>query len=364
MLRHMVFNLSEKNMKKEFAAPVFVFITALMLVLSVVAPSGTVPDKCGNSLLLQASQFKKGETVAPLGDGAAQNEQNEQFYKIYTAGYILGALEKISSEGAAWKLTALFCVIFSAYFVYLTLSLFSPKKKAFFLLCVFFSFPSLVRAYFCASGYLGTMLFMSLFLFVMFIKTDYFLKWYLASLISSFMFVDLPFLCIAFYAVPVAAYLDARKYQSSAKAFTLASGVLLFGIAMHIFCFFMYKDKLGAFENFAPQNVLTALKSETTLFFVISLIGVFKCPKYTKRYIIPSLCAYPIFLFTSVFSQNVPALELCFLPLVFAGFSASLIHQKFYRKYFRIALMLLVIAVAVVSVQNISAAVTLSKMLP
>ncbi|MBC8596343.1 hypothetical protein [Qingrenia yutianensis] len=347
-------------MKREFTAHIFVLITALILVLSVALPSGILPDKCGNSLLLQAARFERGEITAPPAD---TSEKNEQFYKIYTAGYMLGAVEKLFSDGTAWKITALLCVLFSAHLIFLTLSSFSPKKKAFFVLCVFFAFPSLALAYFSASGYIGTMLFMSLFMFVMFIKTDYFLKWYLASLISAFMFVDLPFLCIVFYAVPIAAYLDARKYQSSAKAFALASGVLVFGIAMHIFCSFMYKDALGAFDNFAPQNILNALKSETTFFFALSFIGIFKCPKYVKRYIVPSLCAYPVFLLASAFSQNIPALELCFLPLIFTGFSASIIHQKFYRKYSRITLFIFVIAVVVMSVQNISAVIALAKTL-
>ena len=182
-------------MKREFTAPVFAFITALILVLSVALPSGILPDKCGNSLLLQASRFEKGEITAPVSDTA---EKNGQFYKIYTAGYMLGAVEKVFTDGTAWKFTALLCVLFSAYLIFLTLSSFSPKKKALFVLGAFLTFPSLAKAYFSASGYIGTMLFMSLFLFVMFIKTDYFLKWYLASLISAFMFVDLPFLCIAF----------------------------------------------------------------------------------------------------------------------------------------------------------------------
>lgn len=347
-------------MKREFTAPVFAFITALILVLSVALPSGILPDKSGNSLLLQASRFEKGEITAPVSDTV---EKNGQFYKIYTAGYMLGSVEKVFTDGTAWKFTALLCVLFSAYLIFLTLSSFSPKKKALFVLGAFFTFPSLVKAYFSASGYVGTMLFMSLFLFVMFIKTDYFLKWYLASLISAFMFVDLPFLCIAFYAVPIVAYLDVRKYQSSAKAFTLASGVLAFGIAMHVFCFFMYKDALGAFDNFAPQNILNALKSETTFLFALSFIGIFKCPKYVKRYIVPSLCAYPVFLLASLFSQNIPALELCFLPLIFTGFSASIIHQKFYRKYSRITLFIFVIASVVMSVQNISAVIALAKTL-
>ena len=343
-------------MKKEFAVPLFSLLTVLILVLSIALPSAVSPDKCGNSLLLQASRFEKGE-IAPETDGA-ETAEKARFYKIYTAGYALGALEKLAKEGTAWKITAIFCVLFSAYLVFLTLSSFSPKKKALLLMSVFFACQNLIKAYFSVSGYLGTMLFMSLFLLVIFIKTDYFLKWYLASLISAFMFVDLPFLCVMFYIVPIIAYLDARKYQSSAKAFALSSGVLIFGIALHVFCFFMYKDKLGAFENFAPSNLLAAFESKTTFFAVVSILGIFRCPKYVKRYIVPSVCAYPVFLFSAMFSQNISALELCFLPLVFTGFSASVIHQKLYRKYSRIVLILLVLAVIVMSVQNISAALT------
>ena len=114
-------------MKREFTAPVFAFITALILVLSVALPSGILPDKSGNSLLLQASRFEKGEITAPVSDTV---EKNGQFYKIYTAGYMLGSVEKVFTDGTAWKFTALLCVLFSAYLIFLTLSSFSPKKKA------------------------------------------------------------------------------------------------------------------------------------------------------------------------------------------------------------------------------------------
>lgn len=348
-------------MKKEFAIPIFAFAAAFILILSILIPQNIVPDKNGISLLTQASRFKEGEN-SPISSSAEESKNStEKFYKIYTGGYILGAMENYINEKNAWKLTAVLSVAVSALLLFLTLTAYSSRQRVFLLMTLFFTFPSIIKAYFSASGYIVTMLFMSLLMFVIFIKTDFFLKWYLVSLTSAFLFIDLPFFCVLFYIIPIIAFIFAKKYQTASKSFMLSLGVLLFGIAMHIFCFFMYKSKLGTFSIFNPQNIVSALKTETTFFFVVSFIGIFRCPKYVKRYIVPALAAYPIFMFSSMFSHSVPALELCFLPPMFLGFASSVIHQKFYRKYSRIVLIVIGITVIVLMFKNISAAFFLAK---
>lgn len=348
-------------MKKENASLAFALAAVFVLILSILIPKNINPDIYGKSLSLQASQFKNGESITQSEPVNTQKNGGEVVYKVYTGGYILGTLQKVMSEKNAWKLISIFCAAASALLLYLTLSSFSPKDKTLVLMPLILTFPGIIKGCFCMSGYIVTFLFMSLLVFVLFIKTDYFLKWYLASLCAAFVFIDLPFMCILFYAIPVAAFVCSKKYRTASKSFLLSLGVLMFGIALHVFCFFMYKSKAPAFENFNLSNIRTSFLGGLTVFFVISLIGIFKCPKYTKQYIIPALFVYPVFVFSSMFSHNVSLTELLFFPPMFLGFATSVIHQKFYRKYFGFVLVFAVIISVVMISKNISFIINTAK---
>lgn len=122
---------------------------------------------------------------------------------------------------------------------------------------------------------------------------------------------------------------------------------------MNIFCAHFYSDGERIFSNISSNGFLDAVKSPYTFVAIINLIGIFKCPKYTKKYIYPSFVFYFIFIITALFSQSSRACEVSVLPAMFIGFAALIIHQRFFRKCFRIIVILILITTICLSVVNI-----------
>ncbi|UKI35358.1 MAG: hypothetical protein L6V93_14365 [Clostridiales bacterium] len=142
--------------------------------MSVALPSGILPDKCGNSLLLQASRFEK---KAKLPHRCRTRRKNGQFYKIYTAGYMLGSVEKVFHRRHRVEVYRAFMrAFFGVFDIFDAFVVFTQEKSTFCAGRIFYVSEPCKSVFFSASGYVGTMLFMSLFLFVMFIKTDYFFE--------------------------------------------------------------------------------------------------------------------------------------------------------------------------------------------
>lgn len=363
-------------MRKNLPLLIMPFAAVLILISIFVFSGALCPDSNGYLLKYQAQRFKIGSGNASFYDESIkytkdmkfdlektfdeQNADKLKFYKSYSGGYALGALSRVMSEKNAWRLMSFLSVIFSALMIFLILKQTTTKIKAALFLTLFLIYPSIFEAYFKMNQCIISMCLVSLLLFVYYLKTDYFLKWYLLSIITAFLFIDNRFYVVLFYVIPVMAYVETKAESTSAKAFSTALWLFIFGILMNIFCAHFYSDGERMFLNMNLNGLIDAIKSPYTFIIVINLIGIFKCPKYTKKYIYPSFVFYLIFIITAFFSQSSKACEVSVLPAMFVGFATLIIHQRFFRKYFRIMVIFMIITTVCLSVVNIRSIIKFS----
>ncbi|MBE7039067.1 MAG: hypothetical protein E7404_09230 [Ruminococcaceae bacterium] len=358
-------------MKKNLPLLILPF-AAIIVLISIFLFSGALcPDENGYLLKYQAQRFKIGSGNASFYDDSikyekgmeynhqktftSENADNLKFYKSYSGGYVLGALTRGMSERNAWRLMAFLSVLLSSVMGFFILKQTTSKIKAAILLSLFLVYPSILEAYFKMNQCIISMCLVSLLIFVYYMKTDYFLKWYLLSIVVAFLYVDNHFYVICFYIIPVIAYFETKKETTSAKAVSRAMWLLIFGIFMNVFCAHFYSDGENIFKSISFTGFLDALKSPFTVMVIINLIGAFKCPEYTKKYIYPSFVFYIIFIVSALFSQSSRACETSVLPAIFIGFATCIIHQRFFRKYFRIMVILIIAATVfcgIISVKN------------
>jgi hypothetical protein len=228
-------------------------IVAIIILISIFVFSGALcPDNNGYLLKYQAQRFKVGAGTASFYDEtikyaknvefdiektfAEQNVNKLKFYKSYSGGYALGALSRVMSEKNSWRLMSFVSVALGSLMIFLILKQSTTKIKAALFLTLFLIYPSIFEAYFKMNQCIISMCLVSLLLFVYYLKTDYFLKWYLLSIITAFLFIDNRFFVVLFYVIPVMAYFDTKTESTSAKAFSTALWLLIFGILMNIFC--------------------------------------------------------------------------------------------------------------------------------
>lgn len=362
-------------MKKNLLLLAMPTVAIIILISIILCASALCPDENGYLLKYQAHRFKIGEGSPAFFDDSiktnvkydaqktflTENAHNLKFYKTFSGGYVLGALSRVVSERNAWRIMSFLAIALSGLMLFLILSKSASKFNSIIFLTLFLAYPSIAVSFFKMNACLITMFFVSLLLFVYFIKTDYFLRWYLLTLITAFLYIDNRFYGIIFYIIPIMAYLETKNDCTSAKAVMRAVYLLIFGILANVFCNYFYAEGKSIFANISITSFVGALKSPYTLALAVNIFGAVYCPKYTRKYIYPSFVFYFIYIMSALFSHSFTGCETAVLPAMFVGFANVLIHQKVFRKFYRVILLLLGVITIWWGISNIVSAVELSK---
>ncbi len=361
-----------KNKLSLLAMPI---LASIILISIILCASALCPNDNGYLLKYQAHQFKIGEGIPTFFDDGIksntqynaqqaflpQNEHKLKFYKTFSGGYVLGALSRVISERNAWRVMSFLSIALSALMLFLILSKSASKLNSALFLTLFLAYPSIVISFYRVNACLTTMFFVALLLFVYFMKTDYFLRWYLLTLITAFLYIDNRFYSILFYVIPIMAYFETKNDCTSAKAVMRALYLLIFGVCTNVFCNYFYPEGQQIFASISLNSFFDALKSLYTFALVVNIFGAIYSPKYVRKYIYPSFVFYLIYILSALFSHSFTGCETAVLPAMFVGFASVLIHQKSCRRFYRVILILLAVITIWWGASNIASATKLAK---